>query len=246
MNLKVLCNDKAREGFYSEHGLSILIDDKILFDTGQTDVFLKNGRIMNIDFEKIEKIIISHGHYDHAGGLKYWDNVDATVYIHKEAVVQKYSQNKPAGIPFELEKTGVEIRYLQDDITIDKIQFINSVPLFENIIDKNFTKNGEYDLFEDEINIVIEDKLFTGCAHRGIENIIEYVLENRKVNYVIGGFHLVNSPLGRIEKIAKLFFENDLCIIPLHCTGQDAVEIFKKKLKEKCVVLQTGDELRLP
>ncbi|HCF37460.1 MAG TPA: MBL fold metallo-hydrolase, partial [Thermosipho africanus] len=65
MKITVLCNDTSRDAFLKEHGLSILINDRILFDTGQTDVFIKNGEKLGINFSKIEKVIISHGHYDH-------------------------------------------------------------------------------------------------------------------------------------------------------------------------------------
>ncbi|MCB1223176.1 MAG: MBL fold metallo-hydrolase, partial [Mesotoga sp.] len=70
MKITVLCNDKGLEGFKSEHGISFFIElngKKFLFDTGSTDVAVKNAEKLGIDLSEVESIIISHGHYDHLG-----------------------------------------------------------------------------------------------------------------------------------------------------------------------------------
>jgi len=73
--ITVLCDDRLSPPLFSEHGFSVLIEREgespILFDTGSSDVFIKNAEVLGKDLSKVENIIISHGHYDHAGGLKY-------------------------------------------------------------------------------------------------------------------------------------------------------------------------------
>ncbi len=71
--ITVLCDDRLSPPLFSEHGFSILIEregEVFLFDTGTSDVFIRNANILGKDLSKVENIIISHGHYDHTGGLK--------------------------------------------------------------------------------------------------------------------------------------------------------------------------------
>ncbi|MDK2886922.1 MAG: 7,8-dihydropterin-6-yl-methyl-4-(beta-D-ribofuranosyl)aminobenzene 5-phosphate synthase [Thermosipho sp. (in: thermotogales)] len=245
MEIKILCNDTAKEGFYYEHGLSILINKNILFDTGQSDVFIKNGRLLNVDFSEIKEIYISHGHYDHIGGLiNLVGKTDATVYVHNKALLPKFNGQKFVGIPYEWDLIPFRIKYIYQDTDINNIHVINSVPITKNVVNKKFNINGKQDLFEDEINLIIENVLFTGCAHRGIENILQHVLKNYTIKAVIGGFHLNDASLKRIKNIIQLFKTHNLYVFPLHCTGEKTTKIIKNELKEKCIILKAGDEWR--
>lgn len=223
-----------------------MINDKILFDTGQTDVFIKNGEKLGIDFFKIERVIISHGHYDHIGGLIFLQNVaNPEVFIHKKALVERYSGSKFAGVPYDWNKIELKVNFIDSDISTDEVRIITNIKMREDIIDEKFRlSDGRKDFFEDEINIVIENFLFTGCAHRGIENIVEQVIKRYNIEYVVGGFHLVNASSERIRKITELFEEYDLKVIPLHCTGENAIKFMKDRLKDKCIILNSGDEWR--
>ncbi|QTA38040.1 MBL fold metallo-hydrolase [Thermosipho ferrireducens] len=246
MKIKILCNDSSRKNFFYEHGLSILINDTILFDTGQTDIFIKNGEKLHVDFQKIEKIFISHGHYDHVGGLFHLQNkTNATVFIHKKALIPKFSAKKFAGIPYDWNKIPFKVVYTDKDTVIDNIHIINSIPTDKEIINKKFNVNGKQDLFDDEINLIINNVLFTGCAHKGIENILKYTMKNYKIKAVVGGFHLSGASSKRIKKIIALFKSYNLEIFPLHCTGSDVIKLLKEELNEKCIELKAGDEWRL-
>jgi 7,8-dihydropterin-6-yl-methyl-4-(beta-D-ribofuranosyl)aminobenzene 5'-phosphate synthase len=246
MNIKILCNDEARNNFSSEHGLSILINNKILFDTGQTNVIIKNSKKLGVNLNEIEKIFISHGHYDHVGGLKYLkDIINAPIFIHKDAIIPKFSGTRFAGAPFDWNTLKSRLIFLENDKLIDNIYILNSVPTCENLIDKKFFKNGKHDLFSDEINLIINNVLFTGCAHRGIENILKKAMEIQKIRFVIGGFHLINASIERIQKIINLFKTYDVSVIPLHCTGGKAISLMKKELGNKCIILKACDEWRL-
>ncbi|MGB9613935.1 MAG: MBL fold metallo-hydrolase [Fervidobacterium sp.] len=246
MKLTILCNDKAREPFKAEHGLSILIDRQIIFDTGMSSVAVENAQKLDIDLSNVKKIFISHGHYDHIGGLPYilekTKRVD--VYVHKKALLPKYSGSRFTGIPYDWEdvQSKSNVQLLEGDVEIDGVKVLNNVLTYENIIDGKFTVDGHRDLFEDEINIIKDGVLLTGCAHRGIENIFS---ASQSIRAIVGGFHLLNASIDRINKIAQLFKNADVTVVPLHCTGDVATEILKMTLKDKCILSFAGDTVEL-
>lgn len=79
MKITVLTDDKVhKRGFLAEHGLSLFIEYKdynILFDTGQSDVYIRNAKALRLDLNKTDCIVLSHGHYDHCGGIEYLPNL---------------------------------------------------------------------------------------------------------------------------------------------------------------------------
>ncbi len=245
MKITILCNDIAKVGFLSEHGLSLLIDDETIFDAGSTNVAVKNAEKLGIDFSRIKRIFVSHGHYDHVGGLLYFlrkiGKVD--LYIHRKALAPKYSGTRFAGPSYDwrdIEEIS-NVHMLDGDVVIDGFKLINKVKFNPNVIDKRFNVNGIQDTFEDEINLFKDGILLTGCAHRGIEYILEEVSKNHNVHTVVGGFHLKDSSKTRIERVAIKFQKRGVKVVPLHCTGKTATEFFKHILKEKCILKSAGD-----
>ncbi len=247
MKISILCDDVAKSGFLSEHGLSLLIDDAVVFDTGSSDVAIKNAEKLRVNLGHVKKIIISHGHYDHMGGLLHFlkNTGQVDVYIHQKALIPKYSGSRFAGPPYnweDVEKIS-NVHLLNGDTKVDDFDLINEIKTDPAIIDKHFNVNGVQDTFEDEINLFKDGVLITGCAHRGIEYILEEVRKTHTVHTVIGGFHLKDAAFYRIEMITKKFQEYKLKVVPLHCTGELAIEFFKKKLKEKCILKKAGDTM---
>ncbi len=180
MKVYVIANDIVKKrGVLAEHGLSLFIehkDNKILFDTGQSDVFCHNAKVLGIDLKQTDFIVLSHGHYDHCGGLPFFPfrGKGQMIYVRKHAFEEKFAGDnsgasiREIGIPWKPEKCsswGKNIELLESDINIsDDIRLvgnISSTVRFENLPEGFFVKrNGKVvtDMFSDEQMMVIETK----------------------------------------------------------------------------------------
>ena len=223
---------------FFEHGFSVLVEEcdrRILFDTGQTGEFVKNAEKLGIDLSDIDTVILSHGHYDHTGGvpqlMKYLKK-KTPVYVGKEFFAHKYKlledgSYKYNGNPFETklltsgagEQAKAELYYVEENVTkLSEQLFLfknfKRVNEFETINSKFFVKTEQgytQDLFPDEIALGVLAKeglvLVVGCSHVGIVNILEHVKRtvNLPVAAVIGGTHLVEADESRLKKTVEAF-----------------------------------------
>ena len=272
MVIKVLVeNTTEKKDLQCEHGLSIFIktkEHKILFDVGASDLFYKNAKKLDVDISDIDYLIISHGHYDHGGGLKKFleENTKAEVFLHKLAF-QKYYAEKPEGgmkyIGLDKDlKTNRKIVFTADRFFISK-----GIQLFSNVMDKKIcsisnsgllmerNKKTVKDVFAHEQNLIIEEDgrslLLTGCSHNGIVNILEHFheLKGSMPDYVIGGFHLFSNSSGAIEdpetidKIAKYLAGTKTKYYTCHCTGVQAFDKIKTVMGDKIEYLGTGKQV---
>ncbi len=268
MLIKVLVeNTTLTNDFKSEHGFSLYIETKnkrILFDVGASDLFLENAKKLDVDISKVDYLIISHGHYDHGGGLKTFlrENKKAKVFIHHLAFEKYYARRLNNKLEFigldESLKENKQIIFTSNIFNIN-----DEIELFSNVLKKDaplksnsglFKENkGEkiIDKFEHEQNLVIKDEdktlLITGCAHNGIVNILEhyYQMKGKMPNYVIGGFHLFSRSGGmedfnRIEKIAKYLNKTKAKFYTCHCTGEEPYKILKNIMNDNIDYLSTG------
>ena len=247
--ISVLENFAAEKELSSEHGLSLFIEtcgaEKILFDTGQSGVFVENAVKLGVDLTQIDFLVISHGHYDHGGGLKRFFEINsgAEVYIRQGAFKSRYSQ-KPAGMKFigldpDLENNT---RFVKCDdfqkISGEIFLFSGVNGVFPRPVGNSllFDKDREtLDNFSDEQNLVITENkktfLFAGCAHCGIVNIMEkmYSLFGKYPDYVFSGFHLMKSGQDEVEFLAeKLLTYKNTMYYTMHCTGLEQFEVMKK------------------
>ena len=269
-------NTVYRHSLLAEHGFSALVTVKdanksftLLFDTGQTgDALLKNAAELKAPLEKIEAIVISHGHYDHGGGLLKLKNrlAGRKVYIHPDAFTPKYKKSKH------------ETRYIGLDYKPD-----NLYPYFHlvlsrepTLIDENVMTTGEIpkttdfeeadiklcikknDSFEpdplvDEQALIIKHKegliVIVGCSHPGIINILRHAVnmaDNNRIYAVIGGFHLLGASKERIAKtVNELQMLRVQRVVPLHCTGFTAKMMIAKAIPQAFIDASTGTLIEL-
>lgn len=276
MKIKTLIeNHASRDARYEgEHGLSLLIqlkDRYILFDTGKTGRFVENAIEMGIDLSRIDTIILSHGHYDHTGGLETL--LDKKLVQAKEVLVGKnffYPKYKKItsneyrynGNPFNEEaiKSKIEFKELEETCYPlgDEIYVITGFKpsnKFEHYAPHFFIKKASSyieDTFEDEIGIVIRTSrglvLIVGCSHVGLINIIHKVKEqfDDALYGIIGGTHLVDASKDRIDQTIIALKKLNLGFLAVsHCTGEDNIEILRQAFKEKFIMNVTGHEIDL-
>lgn len=274
ITITTLINDEATDHIQSEHGLSLWLeygDKRVLFDTGQTDIILRNAELLGIHLDSIDAILISHGHYDHTGGLKAVLDIapKAKVYLHPEAMGPKYShkdkQVKKIGMPDsakeiirDLEGKG---RVVWTEIPTEVVPglFVTSrIPRntdFEDSGGKFFIHpccQTTDELLDDQA-IFFETKrglvVLLGCAHAGVVNTLNYVtrlIQRSHIHAVIGGMHLLNANLTRIDNTIEVFKKYEVQIIaPLHCTGLEATKRIQHALGDKYRPLKAGVKISL-
>lgn len=247
-----------------EHGFSVLIEngkEKILFDTGQTGNFIYNAKMLGIDISDVDSVVISHGHYDHTGGLMEFVkfNKRAKIYIKREAFYKKNKKKEFIGVPFNKSIIEERIIYTDGEVPLSgEITIISDIKIY-NTIDTHFedmfiNEDDRYviDEFDDEQFLVINNNnrltIISGCSHRGISNIIRTAIDrfNLPIDYVIGGFHLRNEDHKKVEDIIHLlegFNINNIGIS--HCTGIGYLNLIRNLINANVFYNYTGNVIKL-
>ncbi len=258
MKIHILTENHASGQCLAEHGLSYLIesDKKILFDTGHSDLFLKNADKMKLDIELIDTVVLSHGHWDHGNGLKYLKN--KKLIAHPGVFIKRYNRNRTDNIGLELSYEDLSERFelicTKESYSISKnIVFLGEIPRLNGFESKKtdfIDENLKDDFVIDDSGLVIksDDKIviISGCAHSGICNIIEYAKKITGINRikaVIGGFHLKDDGFQTKETIKYLKNQDIDQIYPSHCTELPALSMFYNSFNIKQV--KTGFVLKI-
>lgn len=253
-------------GLKAEHGLSMIVeeeDHRILFDCGQSSQIIKNAKKLNLELDDLNQIVLSHGHFDHTGGLlavlELNKNID--VYGHPGIFDKKYSrkkQQKYIGIQEKrefYEKKGANFILSAESIKLTKNIYttgqIPGVTSFEKV-DESFIKmkDDEYkkDEILDDLSLVIERKegiiLILGCAHSGIINTLKHVVDmTGRDNFLLitGGMHLAGKENYYVEKILEEINRYKInCLVPAHCSGAANLPLFEKYFGDKLIYGSTG------
>lgn len=266
-------NTSISEDLKSEHGLSLYIEAggrKVLFDMGKSSLFMKNAEKMGVRLQDVDVAVISHGHYDHGGGLANFLQVNkkAPVYIHETAFETHMAyreKRKTADIGLDPELLG-NPRII---LTGDGMKIDSELELFSKIDGERLKsesnkallmkRGAEYvpDSFRHEQNLIVTEGgkhlLLTGCSHRGIVNIVDQFIKikGRVPDFVIGGFHLSNPSAKTsekpelIEKIGHNLSLTGAVFYTCHCTGMDAYRQLKPIMNSNLRYLATGDVVEL-
>ena len=229
----LLENTAATPAVASEHGLSLLVETasrRILFDMGQTDLFARNARVLGLDLTTIDTAVLSHGHYDHGGGLSAFLEINQTapVYLTEAAFLPHYNgTQKYIGLDTSLMNHS-RLRVTEGDLDLGdgltlltqkgrpRSHSLGSFGLTERVGDI-FIPND----FRHEQYLLICERgkrvLLSGCSHAGILDIVEWF----EPDVLVGGFHVSKMDCGDdLAALARALSEQDTDYYTCHCTGE--------------------------
>ena len=250
-------NTSVNHDIEAEHGLSLYIESKnhkILFDMGQTDLFLKNAKRLGVDLSQVDIAILSHGHYDHGGGLEEFLKINkkAYVYVSQYAFDTYYNgKKKYIGLDTSL-KDNKRLIFTNGKVEVDEeitLYHCNDrVKRYDlGSFGLNVKKEENYfpDDFRHEQYLLIEEDgkqiLFSGCSHKGILNIAEWF----QPDVLIGGFHFSKLPLDDTLKDYAQYLDGFKTeYYTCHCTGIEQFS-FMKQFMSRLSYLSAGQILQL-
>lgn len=220
MKITVLVDNNpnpARPELKAEHGLSLFVEAgcaRILFDTGASDLFLKNAKLLGIDVSTVDAVVLSHGHYDHGGGLAAFAeiNKEAAIHLGEGALDEHYVRvagpiRKRIGLSGPVRAAiGERPIVVHGRREIAKNAFLVSpiepgarMPSDRKLFFRETSGGIRQDDFAHEVMLVLEENgevvLLTGCSHNGLMTMIEAARKafpGKTIKAVIGGFHLTN------------------------------------------------------
>ena len=269
MKVTVLAENTALSDAYgAEHGLSLFIESgttKLLFDMGRGELFLQNAEKLGVSIAGVDVAVLSHGHYDHGGGLKAFlaANEKAPVYVNEYAFEAHFSQ-KNDGNPHDigldpaiLTSGRIHLAGRREEIRAGMTLFsgVTERTLFSRCNDTLLMERAgalEPDDFRHEQNLLVWEGetlvLFAGCAHCGIVNIVREAerVAGRKLTAVFGGFHLQNPSTGESEPhehvraVGEALHASGARYYTGHCTGDEPFAQLKQIMGENLAAITTG------
>ncbi|WP_300844514.1 MBL fold metallo-hydrolase [uncultured Acetatifactor sp.] len=270
--LNLIENTEGAAGCLCEHGLSFYIETgehKILVDTGASGAFLMNAETLGIDLDQVDTVIISHGHYDHAGGLlafaernpkaRIWINgLAGEQYYHKNDAMERYIGMDPRI------KALPQVEWVEGDREIDQGIF-----LFGRALGRRLWPDGNRELkvktetgfrqddFLHEQYLVLEERgkrvLISGCAHNGILNILDRYREiyGEDPDVVISGFHMSRkshysqADHALVRDTARELQKLHTRFFTGHCTGELPYRILREIMGPQISYVHSGQEISL-
>lgn len=276
MRITVLVENTGPSEFKIEHGLSLYIefnDKKYLLDAGPSDSFFKNAHALSIDLGRVDKAVLSHGHYDHGDGFMVFLNQykDKVVYGAKNIFDDYYSGSGGSvhyiGLSSKLKQMKNRFNTISKDTKIDeKIYLIlDDVSNTKEIgVQKKLYKKVndvlQPDNFDHELSLVFDTPkglvICNSCSHAGLESIVDNIKKrlNKPVYAYVGGLHMkstknhIETSSFTEEQIQNLciFIEKNIqYVLTGHCTGNVSYDLLKKYLKDRIDFLTTGKTIEI-
>lgn len=255
-------NTSTQPELESEHGLSLLIETggiRILFDTGASPAFAHNAERMGIDLSTVDMAVISHGHYDHGGGIARFLELNsrAPVWVNQHTFAPHFNiTGKDIGLPPGLAEhprilpVCDAVTHLAPGISLHSSTVLPTTYPAENTGMTTLLENSRVpDDFRHEQYLLIDESgqkiLFSGCSHCGILNIATHF----QADILIGGFHFMKLPPDtaprHLEFIANLLLSLPTRYYTGHCTGEMAYNILKSRMQDRIHPISTGSRLSL-
>ncbi|MBQ2729696.1 MAG: MBL fold metallo-hydrolase [Clostridia bacterium] len=258
MKITVLVENTTEvNGIEAEHGLSLFLETdehKILFDMGQSDLFFTNAKKLGVDLSLADYAVLSHGHYDHGGGLRLFLDVNkkAPVYLRRDALGPYYNgAEKYIGLDTSLAECE-RLVFTDSEYVIGKGIILYSCNGMERTFDlgsfglsKKESGKLVSDTFEHEQYLLMEENgkrvLVSGCSHKGIMNIVKWF----EPDVLIGGFHFSKIPAGSaLKACAEELNKYKTVYYTCHCTGTEQYRYMKKHM-DNLYYLSAGQTITL-
>lgn len=263
MKIWVLMENAAcHQDIIAEHGLSFYIETdshKLLFDTGKSDAFARNAQKMGVDLSAVDVAILSHGHYDHSGGMEHFFQINhhAPLYINRRALGDVYnSETHYIGLS-DGAKHSDRLVFVDEDLAIDETLLLSSCnqkprpfPTNSNGLQVKTPDGIVPDDFLHEQYLTIIDKgrriVISGCSHKGILNIMDWFAPD----VLIGGFHFMKEDVSTntnpaLDQAAQTLMTYNTQYYTCHCTGQAQYQYLKAQMGDQLQYLSAGDVLEL-
>lgn len=276
MRITVLMENTGPSELKIEHGLSLYIefnDKKYLLDAGPSDSFFKNAHALSIDLGRVDKAVLSHGHYDHGDGFMVFLNQykDKVVYGAKNIFDDYYSGSGGSvhyiGLSSKLKQMKNRFNTISKDTKIDeKIYLIlDDVSNTKEIgVQKKLYKKVDDvlqpDNFDHELSLVFDTPkglvICNSCSHAGLESIVDNIKKrlNKPVYAYVGGLHMKSTKNHietssfteeQIQNLCIFIKKNIQYVLTGHCTGNVSYDLLKKYLKDRIDFLTTGKTIEI-
>ena len=275
--INLIENTEGKPGCINEHGLSFYIETdkhKVLLDLGQTDSAIQNANILGVDLKAVDTVVLSHGHYDHSGGIMPFSEINdhATIYMQQSAGGEYYADDGKRLIDDRYRYIGIN----KDILKLPQVKLINGDFVLDDELEVFTIKNRTHmlpftnkrlliktengfvpDEFKHEHFLVVKENgltvLMSGCAHNGILSILDAYKEKYRTlpDVVISGFHLMlkreyrENELLEVRSIAEELSNYQSQFYTCHCTGVPAYEEMKKIMGDKLKYVHAGEAITL-
>jgi 7,8-dihydropterin-6-yl-methyl-4-(beta-D-ribofuranosyl)aminobenzene 5'-phosphate synthase len=269
LKITILVDDKAPDNLVAEHGFAVWIEAfgrNILFDTGKGTAIVNNADILDIPLDKTNILVLSHGHYDHTGGLLHVVEraPAARIYCHPDVKEHRFIVREKTAKAIGLPEAS---RSVFDSLFPERVHWITQphkigshigltgpVPRATMYEDAGgpfyFDATGMHeDSFEDDMALWISTPkgliVVVGCCHAGIINTLLYIRHlmnnNARIRAVVGGFHLLASSNTRVEQtVDALLAINPELVVPCHCTGEAPIAVLRRHFENRISIGHAG------